>query len=103
MSLGQVDKPELLDITEGRAEFRTIEDAQNLAILLAKQCPDYDRVLFGLRELMINAVEHGNLEIGYEKKAFFTRKTDLKRRCNGFWRFQRTEVRLLESAGSKLK
>lgn len=31
--------------------------------------PDADRVLPGLAELMINAVEHGTYDIGYERKS----------------------------------
>lgn len=53
-----------------RAEFsyRTQEDAHALAALLAKAFPDPERVSMGVWELLINAVEHGNLEITYEEK-----------------------------------
>jgi hypothetical protein len=40
-----------------------------LGALLAKACPDPDRVVMGLSELLVNAIEHGNLEIGYEEKS----------------------------------
>jgi len=36
--------------------------------------PDPERVISGLSELMMNAVEHGNLEIGYEKKSYLLKK-----------------------------
>ena len=48
--------------------FRTLDDARGLALLLARACPEPDRVLVGLSELLINAVEHGNLGISYDDK-----------------------------------
>ncbi len=53
-----------------RAEFRyrSPEDARALAALLAWAYPDPDRVAMGIWELLINAVEHGNLEITYAEK-----------------------------------
>ena len=56
-----------------RAEFRyrTQDDAHALAALLAKAYPDPERVSMGIWELLINAVEHGNLEITYEEKTRF--------------------------------
>jgi anti-sigma regulatory factor (Ser/Thr protein kinase) len=40
-----------------------------LGALLAKACPDSDRVVMGLSELLVNAIEHGNLGIGYDEKS----------------------------------
>jgi DNA-binding response OmpR family regulator len=56
-----------------RAEFRyrTQDDAHALAALLAKAYPDPERVSMGIWELLVNAVEHGNLEITYEEKTRF--------------------------------
>lgn len=53
----------------GRFSFRTLEEARNLAALLANACKDPDHVVVGLTELLVNAVEHGNLGIGYEEKS----------------------------------
>jgi CheY-like chemotaxis protein/anti-sigma regulatory factor (Ser/Thr protein kinase) len=53
----------------GRFEYRSPEQAMGLGALLAKACPDPDRVVMGLSELLVNAVEHGNLAIGYEEKS----------------------------------
>lgn len=53
---------------EGIFEFRTLDEARNIAALLAKTCPNPESVVIGLSELLINAVEHGNLGIGYEMK-----------------------------------
>ncbi|HET6330496.1 MAG TPA: response regulator [Holophagaceae bacterium] len=55
----------LMDL--GRFRFRTQEDAENLTHLLAAACPDPDRAAIGLSELLLNAVEHGNLEITYQE------------------------------------
>ena len=48
--------------------FRTLEEAQNLAAYIAKCFPDPEKAIYGLHELLINAVEHGNLEISYAEK-----------------------------------
>lgn len=49
-------------------EFHTLEEAEGLATLLARTCPDPKRHLSGIIEILINALEHGNLGIGYEDK-----------------------------------
>lgn len=48
--------------------FKTVAEAECLAGFMAHCFPDPERTLPGLAELLINAVEHGNLEIGYETK-----------------------------------
>lgn len=53
---------------EGNFFFRTLEDARDLATMLAGACPDPARAVIGLSELLVNAVEHGNLGISYEQK-----------------------------------
>lgn len=50
-------------------KFRTITEANALAGALANLCPKPDHAIIGLAELLINAVEHGNLGIGYKKKS----------------------------------
>ena len=52
-----------------RFEYRSPAQAMGLGALLAKTCPDPDRVVMGLSELLVNAIEHGNLEIGYDEKS----------------------------------
>tara|TARA_B100001989_G_C24550033_1_gene473762 strand:+ start:1169 stop:2107 length:939 start_codon:yes stop_codon:yes gene_type:complete len=54
-----------------RAEFtiRKVQEAEDLACFLANCFPDPDRILSGLACLLVNAVEHGNLEITYDKKS----------------------------------
>ena len=48
--------------------FRTPEEARNLSTLLSRLCPNSQLVEIGLFELLLNAIEHGNLEIGTEGK-----------------------------------
>lgn len=54
--------------------FQTLEDTRKLTVFLANLYPDPERVLLGLSELMINAVEHGNLGITYDEKTILNRE-----------------------------
>ncbi|MCL2635883.1 MAG: response regulator [Betaproteobacteria bacterium] len=56
-------------LTEARFVYRTRDEARSLATLLAKAAPQPAQVVLGLSELMLNAVEHGNLAIGYQEKS----------------------------------
>jgi len=49
-------------------QFRFLNEAQVLAGFLAKVCPNPQLAIVGLTEILINAVEHGNLAIDYEEK-----------------------------------
>lgn len=49
--------------------FRTLEDITLLVPVLAGMCPVPDAVAPGLSDLMVNAVEHGNLGVTYQEKA----------------------------------
>ncbi|MBF0462259.1 MAG: response regulator [Magnetococcales bacterium] len=51
-----------------RFVIRTLEEAKNLAVLLARLCSDPERRGLGFLEILLNAIEHGNLGIGYEEK-----------------------------------
>lgn len=51
-----------------RFQFSTLTQAESLAAFIANCYPQPTRVLRGLGELLINAIEHGNLQIGYDKK-----------------------------------
>lgn len=55
-------------LAEARFIFRTPQEARDLATLLANTAPDPGRIVLGLSELMLNAIEHGNLDIGYDRK-----------------------------------
>lgn len=51
-----------------RFHFRTLEEASNLAYYMAGCFPKPDEAVYGLSELMVNAIEHGNLGISYDEK-----------------------------------
>ncbi|KAF0203165.1 MAG: response regulator [Gallionellaceae bacterium] len=59
-----------------RAEFciQTLQDAQNLALLLAEVSMNPNRTVSGYSELLINAIEHGNLGISYTEKSQLLRE-----------------------------
>ncbi len=61
---------------KGLFKFKSLEEGRNLAILLANACPNSERVILGLTELITNAVEHGNLGITYEEKSRLNAKGD---------------------------
>lgn len=64
-------------LRSGRFRYRTLAEARALATLLANACPNPESVAMGLAELMINAVEHGNLGISYQEKSVLN--------AAGFW------------------
>ncbi|MBB5192790.1 DNA-binding response OmpR family regulator [Silvimonas terrae] len=49
-------------------EFCSLEEARQLTLVLSHACPEPQRVALGLSELLVNAVEHGNLGIRYGEK-----------------------------------
>ncbi len=53
---------------KGRFRFRTLEETNNLSYFIANCFPDPEHMVYGLNELMVNAVEHGNLGITYAEK-----------------------------------
>ncbi len=69
-------------IESGQFRFRTIEEAKQLAVLISKACPSPVEQMVGLVELMINAVEHGNLGISYDRKGELKAKGTLDEEIN---------------------
>jgi DNA-binding response OmpR family regulator len=53
---------------QSRFRFRTLEESRNLAFLIANCFPEPEAAVYGLNEMLINAVEHGNLGIAYSEK-----------------------------------
>jgi sigma-B regulation protein RsbU (phosphoserine phosphatase) len=51
-----------------RFSVQTIEEARDLGAILAGLCADPQNAVIGLTELLVNAVEHGNLGITYDEK-----------------------------------
>jgi CheY-like chemotaxis protein len=58
---------------------RTVDEARDVGTILANACPDPDSAVIGLTELLLNAVEHGNLGITYEEKSAMTDKDEWQR------------------------
>ena len=67
-------------------EIMNVTEVRYLTTFLANFFPDPERVVMGISELLLNAVEHGNLEITYEEKSQLM--------LNGEWS-QEIESRLL--------
>jgi len=56
-------------LRRGTFRFQTLDQARVLASTLAGGTPEPERVVTGLSELFVNAVEHGNLAIDYDTKS----------------------------------
>ena len=56
-------------MNQGVFVYRTLHEAHVLASILARTCRASRSAVLGLSELMINAVEHGNLDITYADKS----------------------------------
>ena len=64
-----VTKSSIKLLKNAHFEFRSLADVRAVTSLVACACNEPDKVAMGLSELMINAIEHGNLHIGYEEKS----------------------------------
>lgn len=80
-------------VKEARFEARTLDDAQYLSTFLAQFFPTPENVVFGISELLTNAIEHGNLGISYEEK------TDLNK--TGSWHAEIERRLMLPENASK--
>jgi signal transduction histidine kinase len=56
-------------IVSGTFRLRTLSEAEHLTTMLAIACPDRRLASFVLLELLVNAIEHGNLGIGHGEKS----------------------------------
>jgi CheY-like chemotaxis protein len=56
-------------LTGADFEFRTLDEVKTLSAAIAGLCADPQVALLGLSEILINAVEHGNLGLGYQEKS----------------------------------
>ena len=74
----------LRHLDSARFTIRTVDDVKDLATFLAAGCPVPSRVVTGLSELLLNAVEHGNLGITYDEKSALNERgvwaTEVRRR-----------------------
>ena len=65
-------------LQSGTFRFRDVSEARDLATLLANGCPNPQKVILGLVELLVNAVEHGNLQITYDEKTQLNEQNELE-------------------------
>lgn len=49
-------------------QIKTLEDVSIMSVSLASLFPDPGRVINGISEILVNAIEHGNLGITYDEK-----------------------------------
>lgn len=66
-SVRRAERPLVL-LQNGSFRYRDLEEGRLLANYLAHACPEPEKVIHGLQELLVNAVEHGNLGISYADK-----------------------------------
>lgn len=97
------DAQKLISNVEYR--FVTMDDITSLVPVLASMCPVPDVVALGLSDLMVNAIEHGNLGVTYQEKSSLkwegdwegeiNRRLALPQYCDRF-----ATIRLERNAGS---
>ncbi len=80
-------------LQQGRFRVQTMDEAYDLALLIAQACPNSEKIAFGLNELIMNGIEHGNLEIGYDEK------TSLQ--ANDQWEYEISRRQLLPEYADK--
>lgn len=56
-------------INAGKFRLQTLHQAEALTTMLSLACPEPAIVALGLSELLVNAIEHGNLNITYQEKS----------------------------------
>jgi DNA-binding response OmpR family regulator len=56
-------------LTAAQFELSTLEEARSLATHIAQYFPRPPRVVSGIVEILVNAIEHGNLGLGYADKS----------------------------------
>ncbi len=66
-SVRRAERP-FVFLERGEFKFRHLEDGRMLAHFFARACPQPEKSVLGLQELLVNAVEHGNLGISYGEK-----------------------------------
>ena len=65
-------------LKDAHFQYRTLDEATDLSSFIAHLTPEPQKVGMGLFELLVNAVEHGNLEITYEEKTQLLKESRLK-------------------------
>jgi len=75
-------------------EFKNLDEARSIASLVSNACPEPEKVVMGLTELLVNAIEHGNLGITYDEKSELN--------VNGTWLKEISSRLLLEQNINKI-
>lgn len=65
-------------LKRGTFQFKTLCEGEKVVSLLSKSCPEAKGLIFGLSELMVNAIEHGNLNITYDEKTQLIKDNELQ-------------------------
>ena len=77
----------------GRFKIHNLRECYLVASQVAHFCPTPHRVVTGISELLVNALEHGNLKIGYQEKSRLMRtgmwRVEIERRLNASDNFGR--------------
>lgn len=63
-------------LVEGKFHFKTVAEGDNLAVLIANECPQPQEAVY-ISELLANAVEHGNAGLTYEEKTKLISKNQM--------------------------
>jgi DNA-binding response OmpR family regulator len=84
----------LAHLTSAEFSFQTPEQVWDIATLVAKTTPNPEQTAGGLSELMLNAVEHGNLGITYDEKSHLL--------MNGSWKEEIDRRLALPEHGGKM-
>ena len=66
----------------GAFHFHNLEEAENLACFIANCFPDSEKILPGIAELTINAVEHGLFNISYDDKTELVKNARWRKELN---------------------
>jgi len=67
--LVDLSRNDQLPTVPGAIEISTLDEAKQVAIQVARMARDPEKIVMGLYELIVNAIEHGNLGIGYALKS----------------------------------
>lgn len=63
-------------LEEMRLSFRDLDEVRSVSLFVANLYPQPDEAIVGVTEMMLNAVEHGNLGITYAEKCELVRRGD---------------------------
>jgi len=70
----------------GKFRYHHLKEASALAEFLGQSCPNPRAAIMGLCEILVNAIEHGNLGITYDEKSALQKEdewmTEIERRMN---------------------